>query len=183
MEAIRHTGTQQHKHDWGLIAAGALLILCSFIFLVAPGITLVTITAIAGAAFLVSGVMDLVNYFRYRKAADLSAWAVVYAVCDFVIGAMLLVHPLLYSAVIPWVVGVFFAAFGAMEIFGAFQMRKGEAPAWGWMLVSGIVSVLCGVMFFVAPASLSIFLSVFVLMRGMSLIFYGWNMGKAGNLF
>lgn len=182
MEAIKHTGTQ-HKHDWGLVAAGALLIVCSFIFLVAPDITLVTITAIAGAAFLVSGVMDLVNYFRYRKVADLSAWAVVYAICDFVIGGMLLLHPLLYSAVIPWVVGVFFVAFGVMEIFGSVQMHKSGASAWGWMLFSGIVSILCGVMFFAAPASLSIFLSVFVLMRGTSLIFYGWNAGKMENLF
>ena len=182
MEAVKHTGTQG-KHDWGLIAAGALLILCSFIFFVAPGITLVTITAIAGAAFLVSGIMDLVNYIRYRKTAGLSAWAVVYAVCDFIIGAMLLIHPLLYSAVIPWVVGVFFIAFGVMELFGAGQLRKGGAPAWGWMVFSGIVSILCGVMFFVAPASLSIFLSVFVLMRGASLIFYGWNMSKVETLF
>ena len=51
-------------------------------------------------------------------------------------------------------------------------------PMWGWMLFSGIVSVLCGITFFVAPASFSIFLSVFILMRGVSLVFYGWNANK-----
>ena len=52
-------------------------------------------------------------------------------------------------------------------------------PLWGWMLFSGIVSVLCGLTFFVWPAALSIFLSVFILMRGVSLVFYGWNANKA----
>ena len=50
---------------------------------------------------------------------------------------------------------------------------------WGWMLFSGIVSVLCGLAFFVAPAVLSVFLAVFILMRGVSLVMYGWNAGKA----
>ena len=38
---------------------------------------------------------------------------------------------------------------------------------------------LCGLTFFIAPAMLGVFLSVFILMRGASLIFYGWNAGKA----
>ena len=38
------------KHDWGLIVAGILLVVCAFFFLVAPGLTLVTITAIAVCA-------------------------------------------------------------------------------------------------------------------------------------
>ena len=50
---------------------------------------------------------------------------------------------------------------------------------WGWMLFSGIVGALCGLTFFIAPAMLGVFLSVFILMRGASLIFYGWNAGKA----
>ena len=37
------------KHDWGLIIAGVLLIICSIFFLMAPGLALVTITVIAGA--------------------------------------------------------------------------------------------------------------------------------------
>ena len=167
------------KHDWGLIIAGVLLVLCAFFFLVAPGLTLVTITAIAGAAFLVSGVFDIVNYVRFRKRMNLSGWSLVYAVLDIVIGLMFLVHPLAFAAVIPWVIGAFFIVFGVFEIIGSFKIKNSGASLWGWMLFSGIIGALCGITFFIAPAMLGIFLSVFILMRGASLIFFGWNTGKA----
>ncbi|RDB63378.1 hypothetical protein C1878_05850 [Gordonibacter sp. 28C] len=167
------------KHDWGLIVAGVLLVLCAFFFLVAPGLTLVTITAIAGAAFLVSGVFDIINYARFHKVMNLSGWAIAYAVLDIIIGLMFLVHPLAFAAVIPWVIGAFFIVFGVFEIIGAFRVRKTGISMWGWMLFSGIVGALCGLTFFVSPASFSIFLSVFILMRGVSLVFYGWNTNKA----
>ena len=167
------------KHDWGLIVAGVLLVLCAFFFILAPGLTLVTITAIAGAAFLVSGIFDIINYVRFRKAMDLSGWARVYALLDSVIGFVFLLHPLAFAAVIPWVIGAFFLVFGVVEIVGAIRIRKTGASLWGWMLFSGIVSALCGLTFFFAPASFSIFLSLFVLMRGVSMIMYGWNAGKA----
>ena len=167
------------KHDWGLIVAGILLIVCAFFFLLAPGLTLVTITAIAGAAFLVSGIFDIVSYVRFHKAMDLSGWMIAYAVLDIVLGLMFLLHPLAFAAVIPWVMGAFFLIFGIFEIVGAVRIRKTGVPMWGWMVFSGLVSVVCGLTFFIAPAAFSIFLSVFVLMRGVSLLFYGWNAGKA----
>ena len=167
------------KHDWGLIVAGILLVLCAFFFVVAPGLTLVTITAIAGAAFLVSGIFDIINYVRFHKVMNLSGWAIAYAVLDIVIGLMFLIHPLAFAGVIPWVIGAFFIIFGAFEVVGSFRIRKTGVPMWGWMLFSGIVGALCGLTSFIAPAMLGVFLSVFILMRGASLIFYGWNAGKA----
>lgn len=167
------------KHDWGLIVAGILLIICAGFFVVAPGLTLVTITAIAGAAFLVSGIFDIINYVRFRKVMDLSGWALAYAILDIIIGLMFLLHPLAFAAVIPWVIGAFFLVFGVFEIVGSFRIKKTGLSMWGWMLFSGIVSALCGLTFFFAPAAFSIFLSVFVLMRGISMIVYGWNAGKA----
>ena len=79
------------KHDAGLIVAGILLIVCAFLFLLAPGVTLVTLTAIAGAAFLVSGIFDVITYVRFREAMSLSGWALAYAVLDIVIGLMFLI--------------------------------------------------------------------------------------------
>ena len=97
---------------------------CAFFFLVAPGLTLVTITAIAGAAFLVSGVFDIINYVRFHKIMNLSGWAIAYAVLDIVIGLMFLIHPLALAGVIPWMIGAFFIIFGVFEIVGSFTVKK-----------------------------------------------------------
>lgn len=166
------------KRDWGLIVAGILLVVCAFFIMLMPGLTLVTLTAIAGAGFLVSGIFDIVNYVRFHKQMNLSGWAIAYAVLDIILGLMLLLHPLALAGVIPWIVGIGFVVFGIFEIVGSIKIKGTGAPLWGWMLFSGIISVLCGITFFVNPATFSIFLAVFVLMRGISLVFYGWNTSK-----
>ena len=95
------------------------------------------------------------------------------------LGILFLVNPLVSAGALAWFVGAFFIVFGVFEAVGAFKVRNMGASMWGWMLFSGIVGALCGLTFFIAPAMLGVFLSVFILMRGASLIFYGWNAGKA----
>lgn len=167
------------RHDWGLVVAGVLLVALALFFTVAPGLTLVTITAIAGAGFLVSGIFDAVTYVRFRRAMDLSGWVLAYAVLDIVLGLMFLLHPLALSGVIPWVIGAFLLVFGIFEVVAALRVRRLGTSLWGWMLFSGIVEALCGLTFFLAPATFVVFLALFVVMRGVSLIVYGWNAGRA----
>ena len=113
-----------NKHDWGLVIAGVLLVICSMFFLFAPGLALVTITVIAGAAFLVSGIFDIVNYFRFRRAMDLSGWALAYGALDIVLGILFLVNPLVSAGALAWFIGAFFIVFGVFEVVGAFKVRN-----------------------------------------------------------
>ncbi len=161
------------KRDWGLVVAGILLVLCGMFFVFAPGLTLVTMTVFAGAAFLVSGIFDIVSYIRFRKVANMSGWALAYAILDIVVGLMFLIHPRALAAVIPWLIGLFFIIFGVFEIVGSFKIKGTGSSLWGWMLFSGIIGALCGVLFFVFPASFVIYMAVFVIMRGVSLAIYG----------
>ena len=149
---------ESKRHDWGLIVAGALLVLLAIFITAFPGLTLATITAILGAGFLVSGILDLVGYVRLKGNlfTSPSPWMIVYAILDIIIGIIVV-------------------AFGVIEVIGAVQLHKFSMPMWGWMVFSGIVDILCGVVFFVYPAMLAVFLAVFVIMRGVSLIMYGWR--------
>ena len=166
-------------HDWGLIIVGILLILLSIFLLSYPGLTLVTIATVAGVGFLVSGVLDIVFFARFRKSMGLSGWTLAYAILDIIIGLMFLIHPIALSGVIPWLAGIFFVVFGIFEISASIRAHSLGGSIWGWMLFSGIISVLCGITFFASPATFVIFLAVFVIMRGASLIVYGWNAGSA----
>ncbi len=104
------------KHDAGLIVAGVLLVLCAFLPHRAGGRAR-HLTAIAGAAFLVSGVFDIIDYVRFRTAMNLSGWAVAYG-CSTSSSASCSSSTRSRSRrVIPWVMGAFFfALFGAVEI-------------------------------------------------------------------
>mgnify|MGYP002510459363 FL=1 len=159
------------KRDWGMFAVGIALVIVGFVCLWAPGLTLLSVAAIVGAMFLVVGVFDVYAYARYRKSMSLSGWLVAYALCDIVLGVMFLANPIIAAEVVPWVAGAFMAAYGVFQIFAAVRLRT--AISWGWLIASGVLSVLCGICFFVWPGSFAIFLGFFLMMRGVTLAVYG----------
>lgn len=159
------------KRDWGLFFLGLALVIIGFVFLVVPGITLVAVTSVAGAFLVVAGGFDIYAYARYRDEMDLDGWTIAYAICDIVLGAVLLLHPVFFSAVIPWVAGVFMAAYGIVELIIA--VRAKGASGRGWVAFNGIVSLLCALAFFLVPASFVIFLAFFLICRGVTMAVCG----------
>lgn len=163
------------RHDWGLIVSGVLLVVLACLITAFPGLTMATITTIVGIGFIIAGVFSMVGYTRFARFARPSGWMIAYGVLDFILGMMFVLQPVLLADVISWMVGFFVLAFGIFEIVAAVKLRAVGLGLWGWMIFSGIVDILCGVIFFVWPAMLAIFLAVFVIMRGLSLIVYGWK--------
>ena len=153
------------KHDWGLIFAGVALAAAGFFCMLAPGLTIVTIAAVVGAFFLVAGVFDIISYIRLRNIMPRSGWELAYAIIDVLLGLIFLLHPLAFSAVVPWLVGVCFVAFGVFEVIASVKAHGWGVPRWGWALFSGVLNVLCGIAFFVTPQMLSVFLAIILLVR------------------
>ena len=166
------------KHDWGLIFAGVALAAAGFFCMLAPGLTIVTIAAVVGAFFLVAGVFDIISYIRLRNILPRSGWELAYAIIDVLLGLVFLLHPLAFSAVVPWLVGLCFVAFAIFEIVTAVKAKGFGVPMWGWPLFSGVLNALCGIACFVWPEMLSVFLAMILLVRAASLIVYGWNAGR-----
>lgn len=164
---------EKKKRDWGTIVIGILLVLCGMFFIIRPGMTLITVTIFMGAALLVTGIYNIISYIRFRNNTDASGWIIAYGIIDIIVGLMFLIQPLAMAAVIPWFVAIFFAIFGVFEIVGAFRLKKAGLRAWGWMIFSGIMSILCAIVLFVYPPSISILIGIFVIMRGFSMAIYG----------
>lgn len=163
------------KHDWGLILAGVVLFIVGIVFFAMPTLSLVTLTLIAGIFFLLTGVFDIINYVRFRKVGASSGWMIFFAILDIILGLMFLVHPVLLADVIPWVVGVFVIAFGVFECIAAIRVRKVAKGLWGWALFAGILSVILGIMFVMFAESFSIFIAIFLFLRGIDLVVFGWS--------
>ncbi|MGI6104744.1 MAG: HdeD family acid-resistance protein [Raoultibacter sp.] len=167
------------RHDWGLILAGALLLLCGGVFFFSPLESLVVLTSFAGAFFVVAGIFNIITYARFHKTGLASGWTIFYAILDIVLGLMFLVHPIVLAGVIPWVVGIFVLLFGAYECVAAFRAKKVGIPMWGWILFSGILEIIIAFCFFFVPASFIIYIAIFLILRGFTLIMFGWNAENA----
>lgn len=160
------------KHDWGLVFGGVLLVICAFVILFWPGLTLVTLAILAGFLFLFAGGADLATFFGLRKDKKGTGWILVNAILDIILGFMFLLHPLAAAEVLPWVVGCFVIAYGVVAIASSFGFRS-YGSMWILMLINGILSVIIGILFVMDPATFVLFLGFFVIWRGIVMAISG----------
>lgn len=166
------------KHNGQLITAGVLFVIFGLVCAFFPGLTIVSIAWMVGAAFVLSGIVDIITYNRNKDFLSLSGWVLAYGILDILIGAMFLIHPVAFAAVVPWMIGGCSLVFGIFEISESIAARRAGFALWGWLLISGILTFVIGVLFFIWPETLAIWISLFALMRGASLIILGWNSRK-----
>ena len=166
---------QETTKNWSMVVGGLLLIFFALVAVFLPGLTLVSITFIIGVGFLALGVVDVMTYFQQRKHKETSGWILVYALVDIAMSLMLLLHPIVFSSVLPWLVGLFVLVFGVLEIATSVALHHFDAQFWVWTLLSGIVGLVLGAGLLIFPALLVYYLSLFVIVRGISLIVAGLN--------
>lgn len=166
--------TKKEK-NWSLIVPGALLIIFGALCAFYPGITLLSVTFVAGAGFIFAGIVNIVSYARECKIMGLSGWYVVYGILDILVGLMLLIHPFATAYVIPWLIGSFVIVYAIIEIVSIVSLRRTLGPIWGLGLASAILSLLVGFCFFIFPETLAIFIALFAVIRGATLIAAGWS--------
>ncbi len=164
--------TPVKKHDWGMFFMGIVLVICAFLIMLWPGMSLVTIALFAGVSLLFAGGADLSTYFSVRGNVKGAGWILANAILDILLGAMFIIHPLATAQVIPWLAGCFVVAYGLIAIITSISMRS-MGPTWILMLLNGILSIVIGILFFVNPGFFVIFVGLFIAMRGILMCVYG----------
>lgn len=170
--------TYKKEWDWTLIVIGVLLVVCGVLAATYPGLTLVLVTTMVGIGYLVSGVGDAVAYFRLRKRVGVSGWALAYSALDILIGVMLLLYPVAFSALVPWIAAFGFMLFGIVEIWMSVKAKGAAVPLWGFGAVSGVVNILCALALFLMPASFALLIALIAVWRGIKLVADGITVGR-----
>ena len=166
------------ERNWQLIVAGILFIIFGLVCAFFPGLTLASIANQEAAAFLHSPLVNIATSIRDRDQLGSSGCILPYGILDVLIGAMFVIHPFAFAAVLPWVIGAFVLVFGIYEVVATFMVKHAGLPLWGWMLFSGVISIVIGFMFFSMPEMLALFIALFALLRGVDLIVMGANARK-----
>lgn len=165
------------RRNWGwLMAAGVILILLGmFGILVVPLFSLASALSF-GIMMLVGGGVLLVDVFRredWKSRLAILAIAVLYILT----GAVVFYNPLQAVEALTLVCAAVLVAVGALRVVTAFQIR--QLAVWGWVLASGILSVLLGILIFAQwPASsvwvLGTFLAIELIFQGWAYVFLAW---------
>jgi uncharacterized membrane protein HdeD (DUF308 family) len=161
---------------------GIALIVAGVLSMAAPLATGVSVMLVIGALMLVAGVSTALLAFGIG-AFGRGLWLLLLAVLMVVAGWLIVSRPLEALASVTLLLASYFFLSGFMEIVAA--LGAAGVPGRGWMLVSGIVTVLLGVSLWRHfPASAAVAVGVLfglrLLFHGMWVFSVGLAAGRAG---
>ncbi|MEO1090388.1 MAG: DUF308 domain-containing protein [Pseudomonadota bacterium] len=157
---------------WGwFVGLGLLLVVLGTVGLGMTGVLTIVTVIWFGLLLVVGGVAQLIHAFRcqgWRSTLANGAIAVLYLAA----GVVLLIDPVMASASLTLVLGALILAAGAVRIGIAVQHWRD--PGWVWLLVSGGVGVVLGLVILSALHEGALW--IIGLMIAIELIMDGWGM-------
>jgi uncharacterized membrane protein HdeD (DUF308 family) len=148
--------------NWWLIALrGAAAIIFGILTFVMPGISLTVLVLFFGAYALVDGIANIVAAVRRRKGEQ-TWWALLAeGIVSVLAGVVAFVAPGITALAVVYLIAGWAIVTGAFEIGAAIRMRK-EIRGEAWLILSGILSIVFGVLVMLAPVAGALTIVLFI---------------------
>jgi uncharacterized membrane protein HdeD (DUF308 family) len=160
------------RNHWVLfLVEGIVLLILGTVAILVPVIASVAATVFFGSLLLVGGCVGLIATLRIGRVPGFT-WSLLSAVITVAAGVLLLWWPLQGAVSLIAVLIAFLLIDGILTILYALDHRRALSGRWQWMLASGILDILLGVVLFaLLPAAAFWALGLLV---GIDLLFGGW---------
>ncbi|MEQ9618522.1 MAG: HdeD family acid-resistance protein [Deltaproteobacteria bacterium] len=166
-------GTPSLKGSWGwLLALGVIYVIMGLIMAGSPIAATYAIEVFLGFILIAGGAISVIGSFfagNWKKLLLILLSGILY----LVVGYMLLKNPMAGVLTLTILLAAFLLVEGIFKIIHAFQMKP--SPNWVWLLVSGIASVILGVMIWGEfPASsafvIGLLVGIYFIINGFSMV-------------
>lgn len=147
---------------------GIALLVIGILAVILPYVATLTVQVLVAVILLLAGVLQIAHAVSVRKWRPVF-WEGLFAVLFLLTGLLFLISPMSGAFALTVILGIFFLILGAFKIQSAMAWR--QRPGWGWMMTSGILSLILGV--FVLAGLPGTALWVIGLILGIDLIFSG----------
>jgi uncharacterized membrane protein HdeD (DUF308 family) len=138
------------KNWWLVLLRGLAAILFGVLAFTWPGLTLLVLVTLWGAYALVDGVCALGAAMAGGGGVVPRWWLVVAGLLGVGAGLVAFFSPGMTALALIMLIGAWAVVRGIVEIGGAIQLRKEIENEW-WLIASGVLSVLFGVLVLAAP--------------------------------
>jgi uncharacterized membrane protein HdeD (DUF308 family) len=135
---------------WALAVRGVIAILFALLAFTMPGITLAVIVLLFGAYALVDGIFAIVSAIRAAHGHRRWGAFLLEGIVGIIAGLITMFVPAVTLAFLIYVVAGWAVVTGILELAAAIRLRRHIPGEW-LLVLTGIVSVLFGVMIFWAP--------------------------------
>jgi uncharacterized membrane protein HdeD (DUF308 family) len=165
---------------WAIGINGVLSIAFGVVILIWPGISLEALVLLFGIFTLANGVVALAMAIMGRIKNG-RGWLVVSSLLAIAVGVLVLVWPDISALALLYVIGAYAVALGIITIGGAFWLPLLDGGDRALITLTGLVSILFGIVIFVEPGDgalvLLALIAAFALVRGISelVVAIGWQ--------
>lgn len=166
------------KAKWSLVGQGVILLLMGIICLLWPGVALVTVTTMVGIGFLISGIASIAGFATLGAFSLFPGWTLFGGIVNVLLGILFLLHPLASAYTLLWLIAVLILVGGVMQLTSCWKLRKAGSSSWVFALISGIATIVLGILVLAYPALIVYYLAVFALVYGIVLIVAAFRVNK-----
>lgn len=172
------------SRSWGwILAGGLLLVVLGFIGLSMEFTMTIASVLYFGIMVIIGGAMILINTFQ-AEGWKSKFWHMLIGLLYIAAGVVMIMEPAGSAVWFTLFIAAYLLVVGILRIITSIQMRG--VSGWGWTLLAGISSIVLAVMIYSEwPVSglwaIGLFVSVDLLMQGISLISIAWAAKQAGS--
>ncbi len=169
------------RNWWVFLLRGILAVLFGVAAVFFPETAFLSLVLVFGAFALVDGIFSIVAAFVGEARSESWWWLILEGLFGILIGILTIWQPMTMGLAWIFFIAAWAVVTGIFEIFSAVKLRKvieGEL----WMILSGILSILFGILAFVYPQSgafaVGLIVGIYALMFGILLIMLAFRLRK-----
>lgn len=163
-------GIRALRAKWGwIVALGVIFMIAGVIALGSVVAATASAVLVVGVMMIMAGVAEIIAAFSCKGWGRSLLWALL-GVLYVAAGFIAFNNPAFVATILTLFLGIALAVGGIVRMFLAWNMREAGKP-WGWIAVSGLISILLGLVIIAKwPYSSAYVLGIFL---GVDLIFIG----------
>jgi uncharacterized membrane protein HdeD (DUF308 family) len=166
--------------NWGwVVLRGVAAVLFGVLAFAWPGITLAALVIIWGAYALADGVLALIAAYRVRDQGKPFWSLLIVGLLGIAAGIVTFIWPGMTALVLLMFIAAWAVVMGIFQIIAAIRLRKEIRGEW-LLRLSGVLSVLFGIVMFVQPGAgaLAVIWAIgsFAIVFGVLLIWLGFKL-------
>ena len=175
---------QMFRNWWMYAVRGLFAVIFGILAFVSPSSTELALVLLFGAYVLMDGSMAVAAGIASYRSFD-RWWAIVLeGVTGIVIGVITFFSPTITALALVYFIAVWAIGTGIFEIAAAIEFRRVISGEWA-MVLSGLLSVLFGIVLFVAPGAGAVsiiwLIGIYAIAFGIMEMIFAFRLHSLGN--
>lgn len=165
--------TEPERSNLGAMAKwfkiiGVAMLIIGLLAVILPHIATITVQILIGVVLLISGILNMAHAITIRKWRSVT-WEFLLSVLFLITGLAFIIYPISGAFALTLILSLFFLILGILKFQSSLAWR--ERPGWVWILFSGLLSILLGVIIIMGLPGTALWAIGLIL--GIDLIFSG----------